>query len=331
MIERFANPGYLWFLFILVPMIGYYIYRTLQGGVTVRISDTKGLMKVPKSVKYYLRHLPFILRCAAVALLIVALARPQSAETNQTSTTEGIDIILSIDISGSMLARDFKPNRMVAAKEVAKDFILDRPNDRIGLVIFAGESFTQSPLTTDKATLINLLNKVEAGMIEDGTAIGTGLATAINRLRESDAKSKVIILLTDGVNNMGQIAPLTAAEIAQMMDIKVYTIGVGTIGTAPYPAFDMWGNITYQQAPVEIDEEVLIQIAGMTGGQYFRATDNNKLEEIYDIINQLETTKIEVDNFTLYKERFMIFALTALIILILEILIRYFYLKKLPQ
>ncbi|MCC8087808.1 MAG: VWA domain-containing protein [Rikenellaceae bacterium] len=331
MIDRFANPGLLWLLLILVPMIGYYIFRTRQGGMTVRLSGTQGINKIPVTARYYLRHLPFLLRCIAVALLIVALGRPQSIETNQTSSTEGIDIMLSIDISGSMLARDFKPDRMTAAKNISKDFILDRPNDRIGIVIFTGESFTQSPLTTDKATLITLLNKVEAGMIEDGTAIGNGLATAINRLRESDAKSKVIILLTDGVNNMGQISPLTAAEIAKTMGIKVYTVGIGTMGTAPYPALDMWGNITYQQAPVEIDEEVLIEIASMTGGQYFRATDNNKLEEIYDIINQMETTRIEVDNFTLYNEKFMVFALISLLSLSLEVVIRYFYLKKLPQ
>jgi len=285
---------------------------------------------VPRTAKYYLRHLPLVLCCLAVALLSVALARPQSAEHNSNSTTEGIDIVLSLDVSGSMLARDFTPDRLGAAKEVASNFIVDRPNDRIGLVVFAGESFTQCPLTTDKRSLLNLLGGVRSGMIDDGTAIGNGLATAVNRLRESSAKSKVVILLTDGVNNSGQIAPLTAAEIAKSYGIRVYTVGVGTMGMAPYPAIDMWGNLTFQPMKVEIDEKMLTEIAQMTGGQYFRATDNRKLREIYDQINDLERSRVEVENFTRYDECFAPFALLAVLLAVAGFLLRQTWLRRLP-
>ena len=329
-IVRFVNPHLLWLLWVLVPWVAYYIYRCRQGGATLRISTVDGVKKLPHSLKYYLRHLPFVLRCLAMAALIVALARPQSSQSHSNSTTEGIDIVLSLDISGSMLARDFQPDRITAAKEVAARFINDRPNDRIGLVVFAGESFTQSPLTTDKASLLTLLAGVKSGIIEDGTAIGNGLATALNRLRESQAKSKVVILLTDGVNNSGQIAPLTAAEIAQSLGIRVYTIGVGSVGTAPYPMLDMWGNISFQPMKVEIDEEVLRQIADKTGGRYFRATDKATLEAIYDEINELETTKVEVENFTHYDERFAPFALLALGLLLVEFLLKTLYLRRIP-
>ncbi len=329
-IVRFVNLDLLWLLWVLVPMVAYYVYRSRQGGATLRISTVDGVKNLPHSLKYYLRHLPFVLRCLAVAALIVALARPQSAQHHSNETTEGIDIVLSLDISGSMLARDFQPDRITAAKEVAAHFINDRPNDRIGLVVFAGESFTQSPLTTDKASLLTLLAGVKSGIIEDGTAIGNGLATALNRLRESQAKSKVVILLTDGVNNSGQIAPLTAADIAQSLGIRVYTIGVGTMGTAPYPMLDMWGNISFQPMKVEIDEAVLQQIAEKTGGQYFRATDKETLEAIYDEINDLETSKVEVENFTRYEERFAPFALLALGLLLIEFLLKNLYLRRIP-
>ena len=329
-IVRFVNPKLLWLLWVLLPMVVYYIYRSRQGGATLRISTVDGVRNLPKSAKYYLRHLPFVLRCLAVAALIVALARPQSAQSHSNSTTEGIDIVLSLDISGSMLARDFQPDRITAAKEVASHFINDRPNDRIGLVVFAGESFTQSPLTTDKASLLTLLAGVKSGIIEDGTAIGNGLATALNRLRESQAKSKVVILLTDGVNNSGQVAPLTAADIAQSLGIRVYTIGVGSMGTAPYPTVDMWGNISFLPMKVEIDEEVLQQIADKTGGRYFRATDKANLEAIYDEINDLEKTKVEVENFTRYDERFAPFALLALGLLMVEFLLKTLYLRRIP-
>lgn len=329
-IIRFLNPKWLWLLLVLIPMAGYYVYRLWQGHATIRISSVNGLRGVPRSAKYYLRHLPFVLRCMAVALLIVALARPQSSESNTNRKTEGIDIVLALDISSSMLARDFQPNRISAAKEVAAQFIMERPDDRIGLVIFAGESFTQSPLTTDKKSLVNLLGTVRSGMIEDGTAIGNGLATAVNRLRESEAKSKVIILLTDGVNNRGQIAPVTAGEIARTLDIRVYTVGVGTEGMAPSPAVDMWGNVTYVPMKVEIDEGILTQIADLTGGKYFRATDNKKLKSIYEEINLLEKTKVDVEDFTRYHERFVFFAVAAFVLLLAEFLLKAFYLRQIP-
>lgn len=312
-------------------MVAYYIYRLRQGGgATMRISTVDGVRRVPRSIKYYLRHLPIVLRSLAVVLIAVALARPQSAQHNSNSTTEGIDIVMSLDLSGSMLARDFTPDRLGAAKEVASNFIMDRPNDRIGLVVFAGESFTQCPLTTDKRSLLNLLGSVKSGMIDDGTAIGNGLATAVNRLRESKAKSKVIILLTDGINNSGQIAPLTAAEIAQSYGIRVYTVGVGTMGMAPYPVIDMWGHLSFQPMKVEIDEKMLSLIAQMTGGKYFRATDNRRLKDVYDEINQLERSKVEVENFTRYQERFTLFVVLALILLVGEFALRQTWLRRLP-
>lgn len=328
---KFVNPELLWLSVLVVPMVAYYIYRLRQGGgATMRISTVDGVRRVPRSIKYYLRHLPIVLRSLAVILIAVALARPQSAQHNSNSTTEGIDIVMSLDVSGSMLARDFTPDRLGAAKEVASNFIMDRPNDRIGLVVFAGESFTQCPLTTDKRSLLNLLGSVKSGMIDDGTAIGNGLATAVNRLRESKAKSKVIILLTDGINNSGQIAPLTAAEIAQSYGIRVYTVGVGTMGMAPYPVIDMWGHLSFQPMKVEIDEKMLSQIAQMTGGKYFRATDNRRLKDVYDEINQLERSKVEVENFTRYQERFTLFVVLALILLVGEFALRQTWLRRLP-
>ena len=327
---HFASPYYLWLLTLLVPMIGYYVWRTLQGGAAIRISSVAGVVRAPRTVRYYLRHLPFVLRAAAFALLVVALARPQDVEQNVRTNTEGIDIMLAIDVSGSMLARDFKPDRITAAKEVAGSFIADRYGDRIGLVAFAGEAFTQSPLTTDQSTLQTLLARIRSGLIEDGTAIGNGLATAINRLRESDAKSKVIILLTDGVNNRGEIAPRTAAEIAKAQGIRVYTIGVGTEGMAPYPAMDMFGNITFVNQKVEIDEKTLTAISDMTGGQYFRATDKAKLKAIYDEINQLEKSKIEVTEHVSYHELYLAWVLAALGLLLAEFLFANLVLKRIP-
>ena len=330
MIMHFASPYYLWLLTLLVPMIGYYVWRTLQGGAAIRISSVAGVVRAPKTVRYYLRHLPFALRAAAFALLVVALARPQDVEQNVRTNTEGIDIMLAIDVSGSMLARDFKPDRITAAKEVAGSFIADRYGDRIGLVAFAGEAFTQSPLTTDQSTLQTLLARIRSGLIEDGTAIGNGLATAINRLRESEAKSKVIILLTDGVNNRGEIAPLTAAEIAKAQGIRVYTIGVGTEGMAPSPAIDMFGNITFVNQKVEIDEKTLTAISDMTGGKYFRATDKAKLKAIYDEINQLEKSKVEVTEHVSYHELYLAWVLAALGLLLAEFLLANLVLKRIP-
>ena len=330
MIMHFASPYYLWLLTLLVPMIGYYVWRTLQGGAAIRISSVAGVVRAPKTVRYYLRHLPFALRAAAFALLVVALARPQDVEQNVRTNTEGIDIMLAIDVSGSMLARDFKPDRITAAKEVAGSFIADRYGDRIGLVAFAGEAFTQSPLTTDQSTLQTLLARIRSGLIEVGTAIGNGLATAINRLRESEAKSKVIILLTDGVNNRGEIAPLTAAEIAKAQGIRVYTIGVGTEGMAPYPAIDMFGNITFVNQKVEIDEKTLTAISDMTGGKYFRATDKAKLKAIYDEINQLEKSKVEETEHVSYHELYLAWVLAALGLLLAEFLLANLVLKRIP-
>ncbi|WP_288290681.1 VWA domain-containing protein [uncultured Alistipes sp.] len=330
---QFASPHYLWLLTLLAPMTAYYVWRTMQGGAAIRISTVAGVLHAPKTVRHYLRHLPFALRAAAFALLVVALARPQDIEQNVRTNTEGIDIVLAIDVSASMLARDFRPDRITAAKEVAGSFVADRYGDRIGLVVFAAEAFTQSPLTTDQSTLQTLLARIRSGLIDDsGTAIGNGLATAINRLRESEAKSKVIILLTDGVNNRGQIAPMTAAEIARAQGIRVYTIGVGTEGTAPYPAVDIYGQPTGDvvMAKVEIDEKTLGAMADLTGGKYFRATDNAKLKAIYDEINQLEKSKVEVTERISYHERFLVWALAALGALLLEFLFSNLVLKRIP-
>ena len=327
---QFAHPHILWLLTVLVPMTAYYVYRTMQGGAAVDVSTVDTVRRAPRTARYYLRHVPFALRCIAVALIIIALARPQSAEHNSRTDAEGIDIVMAVDVSTSMLARDFKPDRITAAKEVAASFIADRPTDRIGLVVFAGESLTQSPLTTDQGTLQTLLSRIRSGIIEDGTAIGNGLATSINRLRESDARSKVIILLTDGVNNRGQISPLTAAQIAKDYGIRVYTIGVGKRGKAPYPAVDMFGNQTFIEVEVEIDEKILQTIADETGGKYFRATDKQKLKEMYDEIDTLEESKVEVTQFTVLHEEYLVFVLWALAALALEFLMKTLILKRIP-
>ncbi len=328
---EFATPHILWLLAAIVPLAAYYVWRTMQGGATIRISSVEGLRHAPRTVRYYLRHVPFVLRCIALAALIVALARPQSAEHDTRTDAEGIDIVLALDISGSMLARDFKPDRITAAKEVAGSFVADRYGDRIGLVVFAGEAFTQSPLTTDQSSLQTLLSRVRSGVIEDGTAIGNGLATAINRLRESDAKSKVVILLTDGVNNRGEIAPLTAAAIAHDYGIKVYTIGVGTMGEAPYPVFDQRGNFVQTvDMKVEIDEEILRKIARQTGGEYFRATDKQTLQSIYDQINRMEKSRVEVSEFTILHEEYLVWVLAALAALLLEFIVSRLILKRIP-
>lgn len=295
----------------------------------MQFSSLRAFKGIRHTGKIWMRHLLFVLQVLAIFFLVVALARPQSSNNWQTYTSEGIDIVLALDISGSMLARDFTPDRLEAAKEVATKFILERPQDKIGLVIFAGESFTQCPLTTDQAVLVNLMREVQSGMIEDGTAIGLGLANAVNRLKDSPAKSKVVILLTDGVNNRGAIAPLTAAELAKAYGIRVYTIGVGTYGEAPYPVQTPFG-VELRNVPVEIDEEVLQQIAHLTDGKYFRATDNNKLKQIYQEIDQLEKSKIEVKHFSKKEEQYFIFGLVGLFLLITQALLRYTLLRKIP-
>lgn len=325
----FANPKYLLLLLLLIPMAVWYVYKQRSKQATIRMSSLEPFQRAPRSWKNYLRHLPFVLRMVVTTLLIVVLARPQSTDNWESSTTEGIDIVMAMDISSSMLAADLQPNRLEAAKDVAAEFINGRPNDNIGLVSFAGESFTQCPLTTDHAVLLNLFGKMESGMIEDGTAIGVGIANAINRIKESNAKSKVIILLTDGSNNRGDIAPVTAAEIAKAFGIRIYTIGVGTQGTAPYPVQTAFGT-QYQNVPVEIDEVTLKQIASTTGGAYFRATDNAKLKEIYTEIDQMERTKINVKEYSKKQEEYLPFALLAMCLLLLEVVLRNSVLRTIP-
>lgn len=283
-----------------------------------------------KSFKEILLHVVFIMDMAAIALIIIALARPQSSESNSTTNVEGIDIVMAMDISGSMLAEDFKPNRLEAAKKVGIDFINGRANDRIGLVVFASESYTQCPMTTDHIVLSRLMTEVKTGIIEDGTAIGDGLSIAISRLKDSDAISKVVILLTDGINNTGSIDPISAAEIAKMFGLRVYTIGVGTNGTAPYPMQDLFGNKRYQQVEVKIDEDMLKQIAEMTGAEYFRATDNSSLDKIYKEIDKMEKSRIEVYEFEKKTEEFYTFAISALLLLAIAFLLRTLVLKVFP-
>lgn len=326
---EFANPKYFLLLLLLVPMIAWYILREKRSHADLQFSSLRAFKGIKHAGRIWMRHLLFALKVLAIAFLVTALARPQSSNSWQTYTSEGIDIMLTLDISGSMLARDFTPDRLEAAKEVATKFILERPQDKIGLVVFSGESFTQCPLTTDQAVLVNLLREVKSGMIEDGTAIGLGLANAVNRLKDSPAKSKVVILLTDGVNNRGSIAPVTAAELAKTYGIRVYTVGVGTYGEAPYPVQTPFG-IQLQSVPVEIDEEVLQQIATLTGGKYFRATDNDKLKQIYSEIDQLEKSKIEVKHFSKKNEQYFLFALAGMCLLIMEALLRYTLLRKIP-
>lgn len=328
---EFAQPKILWFLLLLVPLVAYYIYRSLQGGAAITVSTTESVKGAPKSWRYFLRHIPFALRIVSLSLIIIAIARPQSAEHYTNTTTEGIDIVLAVDVSTSMLAKDFTPDRLSVAKDVAADFISDRTGDRLGIVVFAGESFTQSPLTTDQSSLHTMIGRIRSGIIEDGTAIGNGLATSINRLRESDAKSKVVILLTDGVNNRGEISPLTAAQIAKDLGIRVYTIGIGKQGTAPYPLFDERGReVDVVEMKVEIDEKILREIALLTGGEYFRATNKQTLQAVYNKINTLEKSTVEVENRTLFHELFLPFVLWALVALLLEFIIEKILLKRIP-
>lgn len=326
----FANPGYLFLLLLLIPVIGWYIYELRKADASIQIGDTRILQGQPKSLRVRLLHLPFILRVAAITLLSLALARPQLTNRWSSESTEGIDIMMALDISGTMLAEDLKPNRLEAAKQVASDFVLARPNDQIGLVVFAGESFTQCPLTIDHAVLVNLFQSVEYGMIEDGTAIGLGLANAVNRMKDSQTKSKVIILLTDGSNNRGDIDPQTAAEIAKTFGIRVYTVGVGSYGQARVPVQTPIGT-QYITMDSEFDETTLQRIAQTTGGQYFRATDNSSLKKIYEQIDQLEKTKLRVREYSKHTENFAPFLYAALLCLLGEILLRYFVLRTITQ
>ncbi len=325
----FAHPTYLYLLGILIPIIVWYIWKRRKSSASLKISSTDAFNKAKSTWKVRLRHIPFILRLLIIALVIVILAQPQSSNSWQKSSTEGIDIMLAMDISGSMLAQDLQPNRLEAAKSVAASFISGRPNDNIGLVVFAGESFTQCPLTTDHVVLLNLLKDIHCGMIEDGTAIGLGLATSVSRLKDSQAKSKVIILLTDGTNNRGDIAPATAAEIAESFGIRVYTIGVGTQGMAQMPVQMAYG-IDYVSVPVQIDEEILRKIANTSGGKYFRANNTSKLKEIYSEIDEMEKTKISVQDYTKKHDEYAIFAIIAFILLCTEILLRNTVFKAIP-
>ncbi len=328
---EFAHPGYFYLLLLIIPAVIWYIRKEKKLNATIRVSTIKSLVNAGKSYKNYLRHLLFILRMFTVSLLIIVLARPQSMKNWEKNITEGIDIIITLDISGSMLARDFKPDRLEASKDVAIEFISGRTNDRIGLIVFSGESFTQCPLTTDHKVLTNLFKDIRSGMIEDGTAIGVGLANAIKRLKDSDAISKVIILLTDGVNNQGSIDPITAAEIAKTFRIRTYTVGVGSMGTAPYPVQNPYtGNIYYQNMPVEIDEETLQDIADITGGKYFRATNNEKLRQIYEEIDKLEKSRIDVKEYSRKQEKYLAFAIAAALLLLIEIILKNTILRNLP-
>ena len=319
----FANKilavNFVWLALILF----WYLYKNRTYNAELQVSTLSGFGKIRTPLKVYLRHSLVVLRLLALAALILASMRPQSRSSWKDIKTEGIDIVMSLDISGSMLAKDFKPDRLEAAKEVAEDFIDSRPNDRIGLVIFSGESFTQCPLTSDHAVIKNLFAGIHTGMVADGTAIGNGLATAVARVKDSKAKSKVVILLTDGVNNQGSIAPLTAAEIAKQFNVRVYTIGVGTIGKALSPiAMYPNGQFEYGYVDVNIDEKSLGEIADMTGGKYFRATDNDKLKDIYKEIDRLEKTIFEEKNFTNKAERFLPFAIAGAILLLIEFILK---------
>lgn len=331
---EFANKEYLFLLLLLIPYILWYLMRKRMTEPTLKISDTRVYKFAPRSWKVILMPVLFIFRIIAFVLLVIILARPQTRNSWENQTREGIDIMLAMDISTSMLAEDLKPNRMEAAKKVAAEFIIGRPDDNIGLSIFAGEAFTQCPMTTDHASLLNLLQNVRTdlaarGLIQDGTAIGMGLANAVSRLKDSKAKSKVVILLTDGSNNMGDLSPMTSAEIAKSLGIRVYTVGVGTNKVAPYP-MPVAGGVQYVNIPVEIDTKTLSEIADITDGDFYRATNNEELMEIYKEIDKLEKSKLNVKKFSKRYEAYQPFALAAVIILLLEILLSITIFKKLP-
>ncbi|MEB2355214.1 MAG: VWA domain-containing protein [Ignavibacteriaceae bacterium] len=325
----FAYSWVLYSLLIIPLLIFWYYWKGRKKTSAISYSSVKIFNNVPSTLRVRLRHLPFILRMAALAVLIIALARPQNFTAGQSVNAEGIDISIVLDISGSMLAEDFKPNRLDAAKKVIDTFIQGRTNDRIGLVIFSREAFTQCPLTIDYSVLRNLLSDIKTGMIEDGTAIGNGIANGINRLKDSDAKSKVLILLTDGVNNAGEVDPISAAEIAATFGIRIYTIGVGTRGEAPYPVQTPFGT-RYQMVPVEIDEVILKKIADITGGAYFRATNNRTLQDIYDRIDKMEKTKIEITSFKNAQELFAPWLLIGFGLILFELFTSKTILRKLP-
>lgn len=327
---HFAHPNFLWTLLILVPLIVWYILKQRDSYATMALSSTKPFASMPRTWKSWLRHALFVLRLATLACLIVVMARPQERDSWRTTSTEGTDIVLAIDVSSSMMARDFDPDRFQAAKEVAARFIAGRESDNIGIVIFAGESLTGVPMTVDQAQLLQYLQNLSMNMLEDGTAIGDGIATSLNRLKEGKAKSKSIILLTDGSNNTGVVAPITASEVAKELGVKIYTIGIGTNGTAPYPVRTLSGRIEFQPQPVVIDENTLRTIADSTGGKYFRATDNKVLQDVFAEIDALEKTQMDVRHFSHTEDNYMIWAWFALGFFVLEILLRYTVLRTIP-
>lgn len=320
---EFLNPGFLWLLLLIPILAVWHYFIKNRDNANLKIASTQGFKD--GNILAKLKPILYLLRLLAISALIIALARPRNVKVNKkTKTTRGIDIVMAIDVSASMLAKDLKPNRLEALKDVAIKFVSQRPNDRIGIVVYAGESFTQTPITSDKAIVKNTIRKIKWGQINDGTAIGMGLGSAVNRLKDSKAKSKVIILLTDGVNNTGFVDPKTATELAKELNIKVYTIGLGTNGTALFPvAKDLYGKLIFRNAPVEIDEVLLKYIAIETGGKYFRATGNRKLEAIYDEINKLEKTKIEEFKYYNYEEKYRSLVILAGILILIEMLLKF--------
>ena len=331
---EFANKEYFLLLLLLIPYLIWYVGYRKKSEPTIQLSDTYAYLKAPKSWRMRMMHLPMLLRLLTFVLLVVVLARPQTRNSWDQRTTEGIDIMLAMDVSTSMLAEDLKPNRMEAAKSVAAEFISGRPNDNIGLTIFAGEAFTQCPMTTDHTSLLNLLRGVRTditatGLMSDGTAVGMGTANPVSRLKNSKAKSRVVILLTDGSNNMGDLSPMTSAQIARSLGIRVYTIGVGTNKTAPYP-MRVAGGVQYVNIPVEIDTKTLSDIAAATDGNFYRATNNRELKQIYKDIDKLEKSKMSVTKFSKRYEAYLPFALAAFVLLLLEILLRTTVLRRIP-
>lgn len=327
---HFMHPGLLWLLLLLIPLIVWYVLKQKHNDATLRLPTTEAFDKLPRSWKEWMRHVLFALQMLSLACLVIILARPQSSNSWSNTDIEGTDIVLSLDVSGSMLAKDFKPNRLEAAKDVASNFVSNRTSDNIGLVIFAGEAFTQVPMTNDIATLVNHIGELQIGMLEDGTAVGDGIATAINRIKDGKAKSKSIILLTDGSNNTGVVGPLTAAKIAAKYGIKVYAIGVGTMGEALYPTMSIGGNITYTRQKVEIDEKSLQEIASTTGGKYFRATSKSVLKDIFAEIDQLEKTRMDVQRHSQMDDNYQPWAIALLLLLTMCAVLRYTVLRTIP-
>lgn len=327
---QFAHPGYLWFLLLLAPAIVWYVLKYREAHPAVEISSTLPFEKLGKSYKEYLMHFLFALRLFTLACIIIVIARPQTHDSWNTKNTKGIDIVIDLDVSPSMLARDFNPDRLEAAKKVATSFVSSRESDNIGLVLFAEQSLTGVPMTMDRATLTNYIQGIQMGMLGNATAIGDGIVTSVNRLKNGKAKSKIIILLTDGSNNTGNVAPKTAAELAKKFGIKIYTIGIGTNGTAPYPQQDYFGRIQYVDQEVVIDEATLKEIAATTGGKYFRATGNKVLNDVFEQIDSLEKTEMDIRNFSHTEDNYLIWAILALASLILELTMRHTILRTIP-